>query len=149
MGSVNVRPVRNEEIEMVIELCAMHAAYEKSEYDKTGKASKLRRAIFHPSPSLFCFIVEQNGGIAGYATVTKEFSTWDAEYYLHMDCLYLLESTRGAGLGSLLMKKLKEFAVLHSCSHIQWQTPVDNFSGIQFYEKQGAVSKDKKRFYLA
>ena len=148
MASANVRPVQNEEIDTIVELCAMHAAYEKSEYDKVGKASKLRRAIFNSSPSLFCFIAEQDGGIVGYSTVTKEFSTWDAEYYLHMDCLYLLEKARGSGLGYLLMKTLKEFAVLHSCSHIQWQTPVDNLSGIRFYEKQGAVSKDKKRFYL-
>jgi ribosomal protein S18 acetylase RimI-like enzyme len=143
-----IRPAQEKDIESVVELCAMHAAYEKSEYDRTGKASKLRHAIFKAHPSLFCFVVEQDGNVVGYSTVTKEFSTWDAEYYLHMDCLYLLESTRGAGLGSLLINTLKEFAGLHSCTHIQWQTPVDNISGIRFYEKQGAVSKDKKRFYL-
>jgi len=148
VASTNVRPVQNEEIDTIVELCAMHAAYEKSEYDRAGKASRLRHAIFKPSPSLFCFVAEQDGNIVGYSTATKEFSTWDAEYYLHMDCLYLLESTRRAGLGSLLLKTLKEFAALHSCTHIQWQTPVDNISGIRFYEKQGAVSKEKKRFYL-
>jgi ribosomal protein S18 acetylase RimI-like enzyme len=146
--SIHIRPVQDKDIDNVVELCALHAAYEESEYDRAGKASKLRHAIFTSNPSLFCFVAEQDGNIVGYSTATKEFSTWDAEYFLHMDCLYLLESTRGAGLGSLLIKKLKEFAVLHSCTHIQWQTPVDNVSGIKFYEKQGAVSKDKKRFYL-
>ena len=148
MASFNIRQVQDKDIESVVELCALHAAYEKSEYNKAGKASKLRDAIFKSNPSLFCFVAEEKGKIVGYTTATKEFSTWDAEYFLHMDCLYLLESTRGAGLGSLLMKKLQDFAAIHACTHIQWQTPVDNLSGIRFYEKQGAVSKDKKRFYL-
>jgi GNAT superfamily N-acetyltransferase len=144
-----IRAAQDNDIEDVVELCAMHAAYEKSEYDRVGKASKLRHAIFTSSPSLFCFVAENDGKVVGYATATKEFSTWDAEYFLHMDCLYLLKDTRGSGVGSLFMKTLKEFAAINSCTHIQWQTPVDNLSGIKFYEKQGAVSKDKKRFYLS
>lgn len=149
MKGCEVCPEQNKDINVIVELCAMHAAYEKSEYDMAGKASKLEKAIFSYSPTLFCFVAESEGKVVGYLTATKEFSTWDAEYFLHMDCLYLLENIRGSGVGSLFIKTLQEYAINSSCTHIQWQTPVDNFSAINFYEKQGAISRDKKRFYLS
>jgi len=55
-------------------------------------------------------VVEQESLIVGYATFMKQFSTWDTDFYIYLDCLFLKENTRGNGLGGLIMEKIKEYA---------------------------------------
>lgn len=148
MNDPLIRKVGPEDIEGVIELCALHAEFEGGEYNKRGKADKLSEACFQFPPLVHCLVAVQDGRLVGYATATKEFSTWDADFFLHMDCLYVCEEARGGGLGSGFIVELKKLAIAESCTHIQWQTPVNNKKAISFYLKEKAVSKDKKRFFL-
>ena len=147
-SGIKIRSVLPENLEQVIELCKLHSEYEGQAYDRQGKLENLSSALFKVEPALWCFVADDCGVIQGYTTATKEFSTWDASYYLHMDCLFLLESTRGLGLGSLFITALTELAITESCNQIQWQTPVDNFGAIKFYTKCGATNKRKQRFFL-
>ena len=78
----------------------------------------------------------------------KQFSTWDANFYIYLDCLYLKENTRGKGLGKMIMEKIKEYGKSNNCNIIQWQTPDFNKKAITFYNKIGGKSKSKERFYL-
>ena len=82
-------------------------------------------------------------------SVIKQFSTWDMDWYLYLDCLYLTKETRGQGIGLKLMQKLKHFAKENMINTIQWQTPKDNFTAIEFYQKLNAVNKEKQRFFWA
>jgi ribosomal protein S18 acetylase RimI-like enzyme len=93
------------------------------------------------------FVVESNNKLYGYMSVIKQFSTWDMDWYLYLDCLYLNEKTRGLGIGLQLMKRLKFFAQENNISMIQWQTPNDNFPAIAFYQKLKAINKEKQRFF--
>jgi len=93
------------------------------------------------------FVVTQNKQLVGYMSVIKQFSTWDMGWYLYLDCLYLKEETRGQGIGFKLMQKLKDFAKENMIHTIQWQTPRDNFSAIDFYQKLGAINREKQRFF--
>ena len=93
------------------------------------------------------FVVASGNGLLGYMSCVKQFSTWDMDWYLYLDCLYLTEATRGQGIGLKLMQKLREFAKENKINTIQWQTPIDNFSAIDFYQKLNAVNKEKQRFF--
>ena len=84
----------------------------------------------------------------GYMTVTRDYATWSAKFFLHMDCLYLRADHRGRGLGRAFLAALIEFAETQQCDVLQWQTPPDNALGIGFYERMGASAKDKKRYFL-
>jgi ribosomal protein S18 acetylase RimI-like enzyme len=96
---------------------------------------------------LTIFVVESNNKLLGYMSVIKQFSTWAMDWYLYLDCLYLNEETRGQGIGLKLMQKLKLFSQENKINTIQWQTPIDNFSAIKFYQKLGAINKGKQRFF--
>ena len=148
MSNINIRKAKPSDIKSVIRLCELHANFEKSEYDKTGKEEKLTKYLFQENPVLNCLVAEENDKILGYATATKEFSTWDADFFLHMDCLYITEQARGKKLGYKFISKIKELAKELGCSHVQWQTPTDNLGAISFYKKCGATSKEKIRFFL-
>lgn len=147
-NNVTIRKAQPDDINEIINLCSEHAAFEKAEYSKEGKAEKLSRHLFGDTPSLYCLIAEEQGNILGYATYMTEFSTWDAGYYLHMDCLYLRPEARGKGIGEAMVQKLKQESKRLGCSLIQWQTPEFNTRAMKFYYRIGATSKNKVRFFL-
>jgi len=93
------------------------------------------------------FVVYSNNKLVGYMSVIKQFSTWDMDWYLYLDCLYLTKETRGKGVGVSLMNKLKAFAKEKMIKTIQWQTPKDNLLAIEFYLNLGAIKKEKQRFF--
>ncbi|MEN7549077.1 GNAT family N-acetyltransferase [Rapidithrix thailandica] len=148
MKEIAIRPVRREDISGVIELCKLHAAYEQAEYDQTKKEEKLSNFLFSETPALYCLIVEIDHKIVGYSTYMKQFSTWDANHYIYMDCLFLTEECRGYGIGEKLIDRIKKEAVLLGCNLIQWQTPAFNKRAMKFYNRIGAKSKSKERYFL-
>jgi len=143
-----IRDFQENDIDQLIILCAKHASHEQSAYDPEDKAEHLKSALLSDSPCLRCWIVMVKNKYAGYVTFTFDFSTWDARYYLHLDCIYLEEKFRGLGIGKAVMEKLVDEAKSNNCVNLQWQTPVFNKMAIKFYERIGGTPRDKKRFYI-
>ena len=144
----NIRFAKKEDLNELVNLCEEHAQYEKVEYSSLNKKQLLEESIFSEIPSLFCLVVEVDKKLIGYATYMKQFSTWDAAYYIYMDCLFLKEGWRGFGLGEKLIEQIKIEGKGLECSLIQWQTPNFNTRAIKFYNRIGATSKTKERFFL-
>lgn len=147
MSSYQIRAAISKDLPELVELCGLHAAYERTDYEAKGKQEILEKYLFSDPPALYSLVVEHDGNLIGYTTYMKQFSTWDASYYLYMDCLFLREQYRGQGIGLELMNKVKETAAQLQCSHIQWQTPDFNVRAIKFYQKIGGISKSKERFF--
>ena len=145
---MEIRFAQKKDLPKIVALCKEHAEYEKEEYNPENKTKMLANAIFGQVPVLNCLVVENDNTIIGYATFTKQFSTWDANFYIYLDCLFLKKQTRGNGLGKLIMEKVKEYGKTQGCNLVQWQTPDFNKRAIEFYNKIGGKSKSKERFYL-
>ena len=148
MNDVVIRNIKPGEIENLIPLCSLHAAYEKAPFDAKGKADKLRRYLFEENPALHCLVALKDGKMIGYASFMKQFSTWDADFYMYMDCLYLLEEFRGFGIGRQLINRIEEESQRLGITQIQWQTPNFNTRAMKFYDRLGGVSKSKERYFL-
>jgi len=146
---MKIRFATQEDMDQIIQLCKEHSEYEECEYDSTGKKEMLSQAIFAAQPGLFCMVGEQDKNLIGYITFMKQYSTWDACFYVYLDCLYLSEGSRSKGYGALFMDALKAYASKESCKVIQWQTPDFNTRAIKFYKRIGAESKSKERFFWA
>ncbi|MCU0425894.1 MAG: GNAT family N-acetyltransferase [Candidatus Kapabacteria bacterium] len=144
-----IRLALPQDIEEIIRLCVEHAEYEKASYSAEGKAEKLAQYLFGEHPRLYCFVAQRADEIVGYTTVMQEFSTWDAAYYLNMDCLYVRSHARSRGIGELLMQQVVQLAQVLGLEQIQWHTPDWNERAIAFYQRIGASSKAKCRLYLA
>lgn len=145
---VIIRKCEHADIDEVVEMCGEHAEFEKCSYSSSGKAARLKHLMFANKPALNCIVADTGTGLAGYASYTFDLSTWSAEYYLHLDCLYLRQFARGAGLGREIMKHVARAAIKNGIKEVQWQTPVFNTRAIAFYDKLGAVTKDKVRCLL-
>ncbi|MBL7723626.1 MAG: GNAT family N-acetyltransferase [Chitinophagaceae bacterium] len=144
----NIRKATIGDLPEIIKLCAEHAEFEKAAYTSEGKAEKLTAFLFADNPRLFCLLVESEQKILGYITYMKEFSTWDADFYIHMDCLYLRPEARNFGIGEQLIKEMAKQSLLLGCRQVQWQTPTFNEKAMKFYERIGATAKPKTRFFL-
>lgn len=131
----------------IIELCKAHAHYENNLFDEENKKKLLSQYIFDSSLNIKCLVVESNTEIVGYATFFKQFSTWDASYYIYLDCLFLKENTRGNGIGKQIMEVVRDYSRVEGCSIIQWQTPDFNTKAIKFYNRLGAERRAKERFF--
>lgn len=145
---VKIRFAKTEDLPAIVELCALHAAYEESSYDATGKQEQLQSALFCDSPDVFCLIAEVDGSAEGYAVYMRQYSTWDAMHYIYMDCLFMKESMRGFGIGEMLTDRIKMEGANLGCNLVQWQTPDFNVRAIKFYKRIGATAKSKERFFL-
>jgi ribosomal protein S18 acetylase RimI-like enzyme len=97
---------------------------------------------------LAVFVARAEGEPVGYATVTTDVATWTAEPFAHLDCVYVAEGSRGAGVGGLLVAAVAEHARARGLTELQWQTPVWNDAAIRFYERLGAGRLPKERFTL-
>lgn len=136
------------QVSQIIDLCSAHASYEKSDYDRTGKAEKLSISLFAETPKLQCRVAEVEGVYIGYVVWMNQYSTWDASEYYYMDCLFLDEEYRGHGIGEALVNKMKETAESEGVVMVQWQTPAFNERAIKFYKRIGASALSKERFFL-
>ncbi|MCE9688150.1 GNAT family N-acetyltransferase [Shewanella sp. AS16] len=130
--------------EALLGLMKEHALYEGHKLRVIKQGERLSDPTRLP---LTLFVVESKEELLGYASVTKQFSTWDMDWYLYLDCLYLREDARGRGIGLELMQRLECYAKENGIALIQWQTPSDNASAIGFYLGLGASCREKQRFF--
>ena len=143
-----IRQLEEKDLGTLVELCKNHAEYEQSIYDSNEKEQLLKNAIFDQNPKLYCYVIEIGTELAGYFSYTFDFSTWNAQTFLYLDCLYLEPNFRGLKIGEKIFKKLIQIGQENKCVNIQWQTPIFNERAIKFYNKIGATGKDKRRFFI-
>jgi len=143
---MEIRLAQKKDLKAVIELCKAHARYEKANFVEQNKIEFLSKYFIENTNDLKCLVVDVNNEILGYATYFKQFSTWDASYYVYLDCLFLKDKVRGSGIGNQIMEHIKKYAKSENCRIIQWQTPNFNSKAINFYQKLGAKYKSKERF---
>ncbi len=143
-----IRKAQIKDMDQLVLLCEAHAVFEQADYNPTNKAERLATHLFADNPELFCLVIEQKNKLIGYASYMKQFSTWDASFYLYMDCLFIDADYRSQGLGEHLVNELKKSAKDLDCTHIQWQTPDFNTRAMKFYDRIGGTHKSKERYYL-
>jgi GNAT superfamily N-acetyltransferase len=143
-----IREIALSDLPQLIDLCAEHAQFERMPYEREGKLDKLRCAFACIPPTLCGWVAESERKLCGYATATVDFSTWNAEYFMHLDCLYVRAAHRGYGLGLGLMQAVVEEARRRGIRELQWQTPAWNTDADRFYKQLGAVARAKLRYTL-
>lgn len=143
-----IRECVEKDLQELVQLCGKHSEFEKTDYDPAGKEDLLKKAIFSDMPKLFCSVIEANNKLQGYFSYTFDYSTWDAQLFIYLDCLYLEPELRGQRIGEAVFEKLRKIAKQNDCINIQWQTPVFNERAIKFYNKIGGTGKDKVRFFI-
>jgi len=145
-AQVTVRLARPRDLEGVLALCAEHAAFEGAAFSLDDAGAALGRFLFGPRRRARCLVAETEEGLVGYATYALEFSTFRASRYTHMDCLFVREGYRNAGVGRRLLEAVAQAARELGCEFVEWQTPAWNEPAMRFYGRVGAVGSPKVRY---
>lgn len=146
-STVTIEVAGPEHVAALLPLIEAHARFERTA--PTCTADALRSALAEPDALLFAWLaVDEMGRAIGYATATRDFSTWSGKPFLHLDCLFISETARGTGAGTQLFRAVKMFAVRLGIVGLQWQTPEWNAPAERFYMRQGATVTGKRRFRL-
>ena len=145
---ITIRMATPADAATLASLCSAHAAFEGIPYAAEGHVERLASALGVATPRLSAWVALRGDEPLGYATATLDFSTLKALPFLHMDCLFVVETARREGLGARLLDQVRAQGRTLGCRHLEWQTPDWNADAIRFYERSGAKAKRKARFTL-
>ncbi|SHG45360.1 GNAT family N-acetyltransferase [Streptoalloteichus hindustanus] len=147
MADPRVRPVRESDVERVVELVYDLAEYERARHECHLTPDQLRAALFGERPALFGHVAEVDGEVVGFALWFLNFSTWRGTHGIYLEDLYVRPDQRGSGLGRALLTELAEECVRRGYSRLEWWVLDWNTPAINFYKSLGAVPMDEWTVY--
>ena len=134
MGEIILEPIRESDFEELHSLFLEFATFEKLPERMANTVQKMKdeKEYFQG------FVARNNKGkIVGYVNFFFAYYTWTGKS-LYMDDLYVTESFRGKGIGTMLIKKVISHAKDSGCNGLRWQVSNWNQHAINFYEYLGA-----------
>jgi GNAT superfamily N-acetyltransferase len=144
---MKIRPARQEEVGIVLQLIHDLAVYEKAPNEVEATEKELLETIFSSDPKVFCDLVEVDGEIAGMAIWFLNYSTWQGKYGIYLEDLFIKPEFRGRGYGKALLKHLAKVCDEKGYGRFQWWVLDWNTPAIEFYRSLGAVAMDEWTVY--
>ena len=144
---MKIRPARQEEVGIVLQLIHDLAVYEKAPNEVEATEKELLETIFSSEPKVFCDLVEVDGEIAGMAIWFLNYSTWQGKHGIYLEDLFIKPEFRGRGYGKALLKHLAKICDEKGYGRFQWWVLDWNSPAIEFYRSLGAVAMDEWTVY--
>lgn len=137
-----IRPAKKEDIPRILELIKELAVFEKEPDAVKTTEKDLLRDGFSDTPYFHILVFEEKSGfIPAFALYFFNWSTWEGQPSLHLEDLYVAESSRGQKIGFQLLKHLAKIALEKNCRRFEWEVLDWNESARTFYHKIGASHK--------
>jgi len=113
------------------------AAYEKEPEStvQTTEADLLRDGLAASTPKFYCLLAEDAGEAVGLALFYDSYSTWSGPC-TYLEDLFVVESHRKHGLGSLLLKSVAAVAYARGHARLHWNALDWNTPAITFYTQK-------------
>jgi ribosomal protein S18 acetylase RimI-like enzyme len=140
--AVRIRAAEPADVSAVLELMRQLAEHEGLLQLFVLTAESLRSVCFDQPRRVHLIVAEAENTIVGYATCMVQFSPWAARDYLFLDDLYVSDSMRGRGVGSLLMRQVGEVAIELGIE-VRWHIETENRSAQKFYRGLGAEVRER------
>src|SRR5665213_4593778 len=139
---ITIRPVREEDLELVLEFIRELAEYERLAHEVTATAQDIRAALFGARPSAEAVIGCLDGEACGFALFFHNFSTFLGRPGLYLEDLYVRPGARGRGLGSRMLAWLARLALQRGCGRFEWAVLDWNEPALKVYRGLGARAAD-------
>ena len=119
--SVTIRLATESDVGDIRRLIVGLALYEKEPASTVEVTEdELRRDGFGAQPVFRCLLAEVEGVAIGFALFHYCYSTWQGKC-IYLEDLYVEESARGTGTGTLLLKTVAAIAHAEGCKRMSWQ----------------------------
>ena len=140
-----IRDAVPSDIKIIMELLYLKAEFDGCPESLKATTEQLHQDLFCTNPLTSILLAEVGGQPVGFASYHRIYSTFLAKPGIWLDDLYLKSEYRGQKIGKALMTRLCQIAEKTGCARIDWIVNINNYHGIQFYEKMGANIIDKVR----
>jgi GNAT superfamily N-acetyltransferase len=134
----SIRPAQPSDVTHIYAMIVELAVFEKLEHLVVATEAMLHDGLFGARPSCEAIIGEENGKVVAFALFFHNFSTFLTRKGLYLEDLYVLQSHRGKGYGTQMLKRLAQIAVERQCGRFEWSVLDWNEPAIQFYKAMGA-----------
>lgn len=157
-----VRPATPSDVAQMHDMILELAAYEQGLHEVVASEADLARALFGgtafssepantPSgtPGIYAHVIDDpdGEGLAGMSIWMLNYSTWEGQYGVYLEDLFVRERHRGKGYGRALMENLARICVEHNYTRFQWWVLDWNQPAIEVYHRLGAVAMDEWTVY--
>ncbi|NEQ38533.1 MAG: GNAT family N-acetyltransferase [Okeania sp. SIO3I5] len=140
-----IREAVPNDIKKIMELLYLKAKFDGCPESLKATTEQLNNDLFGTTPLTSILLAEVGGKAVGFASYHRIYSTFLAKPGIWLDDLYLKAEYRGQKIGKALMTHLYQIAEETGCGRIDWTVNINNFQGINFYEKIGAKIIEKVR----
>ena len=141
-ASLSIRPVREDQVDLVLEFIRELAEYERLAHEVTASSHDIRAALFGPRPYAEAVIGCLEGEPCGFALFFHNFSTFVGKPGLYLEDLYVRPAARGRGLGSYMLAWLARLALERGCGRFEWSVLDWNEPALKVYRGLGARAAD-------
>lgn len=145
---ITIRPAVAGDAPFILEFIRKKAAFDAGMKGFTGtletSEEAIRETLFGAVPFAQVLLAEGGGGFLAFALYYFRYSSFKGRPYLWLDDLFVNDEIRSRGLGIAMMRRLAQTAAHHRCTHIAWTASGNNARGIQFYERLGARTVEKR-----
>lgn len=136
--SITIRPAVREDTDTILYFIKELAIYEKAEHEAKATPAHIHNTLFCDTPHAHGLICEHEGKAIGFAIYFFSYSTWQGQYGIYLEDLYVSPQARGMGAGKQLLTHLAGIAVAKGCGRFEWSVLDWNQPAIDFYESLGA-----------
>ncbi len=133
-----IRPAVKADTATILHFIRELAIYEKAEHEAKATEEHIHRTLFNEQPKAHAIICELDGEAIGFAVYCFSYSTWQGQYGIYLEDLYVSPAHRGVGAGKQLLTALAKVAVDNDCGRFEWSVLDWNQPAIDFYESLGA-----------
>ena len=81
--------------------------------------------------------MDENDVPVGSASVSRDWSDWNAGFYWWIQCMYIAPAYRGRGLMDTLLEAVTSAATEEGCLDLRLYVHSSNSAAIRAYEKAG------------
>ncbi|WMT43152.1 GNAT family N-acetyltransferase [Paenibacillus sp. D2_2] len=139
-----------QDLDDLVLLFDLYRVFYQQPSDLEGARAFLFQRFNHAESVIFIARNASNGYAAGFTQLYPTFSSISMHRSWILNDLYVREECRKEGIGELLLKQVKEFAVLTKAKGIALSTAPDNIRAQSLYEKEGYVKDDEfYNYFLA
>ena len=137
---MNVVSLTEDRFDEFVALINALADYEHLPRPDAAAIERLRRDAFGPHPRFEAALALSTAGdAAGYATWFHTYSTFLAKPTMYLEDLFVLETARGNGAGSLLFDHVRRLGAQRGCGRMEWQVLAWNTRAREFYHRRRAT----------
>ncbi len=127
-----------EQFDSFVELLNALADYEELARPDADALERLRADAFGDRRRFEAVLAMVNNRAVGYAIYFETYSSFLAKPTMYLEDVFVLETFRGAGVGSALFDYVRSVAVQRGCGRMEWQVLEWNTLARDFYHHRQA-----------